>query len=150
MRLARSYTNTNNDREDLLQDIVLAIWQALPRFRNESSVKTFLFRIALNRSLTFLAQRKPVIQTGEEFEIVDSRRNPEKEFAKGQEQSRLMAAIHNLPIDYRQVITLTLEDLSYTEIADVLGISESNVGVRLNRARQMLRRLLEVPENERR
>ena len=58
----------------------------------------------------------------------------------------MFEAIHNLPIDYRQVITLTLEGMSYTEIAEILGIGESNVGVRLNRARQMLRRLLEVPQ----
>ena len=53
-------------------------------------------------------------------------------------------SIRRLPIPFRQVITLTLEGMSYAEIAEVLGINESNVGVRLNRARQMLRRLMEV------
>jgi len=62
------------------------------------------------------------------------------------EEARLISAIHDLPIEYRQVITLTLEGMSYTEIAEILGIGESNVGVRLNRARQMLRRRLEVPD----
>ena len=65
-------------------------------------------------------------------------------FAQEQEETRLFEAIHRLPIEYRQVITLTLEDMSYSEIAEVLGIGESNVGVRLNRARQMLRQLMET------
>jgi RNA polymerase sigma-70 factor (ECF subfamily) len=148
--LARSYTNSNSDRDDLFQDIALAIWKSLPRFRNESSERTFVFRIAINRAITFLAQRRQVTPISEETEVPDSRRNPEKEFVRDQETSRLTQAIHSLPIEYRQVITLTLEGLSYAEIADVLGIGESNVGVRLNRARQMLRKLLEVPTHERR
>jgi RNA polymerase sigma factor (sigma-70 family) len=59
-----------------------------------------------------------------------------------QQETRLLEAIHRLPVDYRLVITLTLEDMTYAEIADVIGISETNVGVRLNRARQMLREML--------
>jgi RNA polymerase sigma-70 factor (ECF subfamily) len=148
--LARSYTNNSSDRDDLFQDIALAIWKALPGFRNESSERTFVFRIALHRAITFLAQRRRVLPTSDEIEVLDSNRNPEKEFARDEEASRLTEAIHGLPIEYRQVITLTLEDLSYAEIADVLGIGESNVGVRLSRARQMLRKLLEVPTHERR
>ena len=89
-----------------------------------------------------------MMTSDEEIELPDPRPNPEKGLAKEQQETRLFEAIHRLPIEYRQVITLTLEDMSYTEMAEVLGISESNVGVRLNRARQMLRRLLEV-ENER-
>jgi len=76
--------------------------------------------------------------------LPDPRPNPEKGFVREQEEGRLFDAIQRLPIEYRQVITLTLEDMSYSEIAQVLGISESNVGVRLTRARQMLRGLMEV------
>lgn len=76
--------------------------------------------------------------------VPDPRPNPEKELAKEQQEARLFEAIHDLPLDYRQVITLTLEGMSYAEIAEILGLGESNVGVRLNRARQMLRRLLEA------
>jgi RNA polymerase sigma-70 factor (ECF subfamily) len=148
--LARSYTDNTSDRDDLFQDIALAIWKALPGFRNESSERTFIFRIALNRAISFLAQRRRVLPTSDETDVPDSQRNPEKEFARDQEASRLTGAIHSLPIEYRQVIILTLEGLSYAEIADVLGIDESNVGVRLNRARQMLRKVLEVPTHERR
>jgi RNA polymerase sigma-70 factor (ECF subfamily) len=150
LRLARSYTNNSSDRDDLFQDTALAIWQALPRFRNESSERTFVFRIALNRAITFLAQRRHSTPMNADLDVPDTRPNPENEFSRDQEESRLAGAIRGLSIEYRQVITLTLEGLSYAEIADVLGIGESNVGVRLNRARQMLRELLEVSLNERR
>ena len=130
----------------MFQDIALAIWQALPKFRGESSERTFIFRIAHNRAITYIAQRRRLTPTSEEIEIPDPRPNPERGFAKEQEEARLISAIHDLPIEYRQVITLTLEGMSYTEIAEILGIGESNVGVRLNRARQMLRRRLEVPD----
>jgi RNA polymerase sigma-70 factor, ECF subfamily len=143
-RLAASYTNNASDRDDLFQDIALAIWKALPGFRGESSERTFIFRIAHNRAITYISQRRPTSTSAEEMDLPDPRLNPEKDFAREQQEMRLFEAIHRLPVEYRQVITLTLEDMSYAEIADVLGIGESNVGVRLNRARQMLRELLEV------
>jgi RNA polymerase sigma factor (sigma-70 family) len=144
IRLAASYTNNRSDRDDLFQDIALAIWQALPRFRGESSERTFVFRIAHNRAITFLGQRWPAAIGDEEADLPDPRPNPERGFAEDQREARLFEAVHDLPMAYRQVITLTLEGLTYGEISEILGIGESNVGVRLNRARQMLRRRLEV------
>jgi RNA polymerase sigma factor (sigma-70 family) len=141
-RLATSYTRTPSDRDDLLQDIALAIWQALPRFRGECTERTFLFRIAHNRAITHITQRRPFAVVDENLEMPDPRPNPEAGFSQEQQTSRLFDAIHRLPIAYRQVMTLVLEDMSYAEIAEVLGIGESNVGVRLNRARQMLREML--------
>jgi RNA polymerase sigma factor (sigma-70 family) len=122
----------------------LAIWKALPQFRGESSERTFIFRIAHNRAITHIAQRRPLTASSDEIELPDPRPNPEKGLAREQQETRLLEAIHRLPIQYRQVITLTLEGMNYTDIADVIGISESNVGVRLNRARQMLREMLEA------
>jgi RNA polymerase sigma factor (sigma-70 family) len=139
-RLAASYTNTLSDRDDLLQEIAIAVWQALVRFRGECSERTFLFRIAHNRAIAYLARsRSQMARTTEEIEVPD----PESGLAQEQRAERLRQAVHLLPVAYRQVITLTLEGLGYEEIAEVLGISESNVGVRLSRARQMLRESLE-------
>jgi RNA polymerase sigma-70 factor (ECF subfamily) len=144
MRLAAAYTRTVSDRDDLFQEIVLAIWQALPGFRGESSERTFLFRIAHNRSVAYLARRNSVgIFSDEEEHVSDPRPDPEQEFAQEQERQHLFRAVRRLPILYRQVILLALEGLNYTEIADILALSESNVGARLNRARQMLRSFME-------
>ncbi len=71
------------------------------------------------------------------------RRIPRRDWLQDQRVERLKRAIHRLPVVYRQAITLSLEGLGYGEIAEVLGISESNVGVRLTRARQILRESLE-------
>jgi RNA polymerase sigma factor (sigma-70 family) len=157
-RLAASYTNTAADRDDLLQEIALAIWQAWPRFRGECSERTFLFRIAHNRAIAHLARsrsqmprsqmprsqmpRSQMQGSAEEIDVHDPAPDPESGLAQEQQAERLRRAVHRLPVAYRQVVTLTLEGLAYGEIADVLGISESNVGVRLTRARRILQELL--------
>lgn len=142
-RLAASYTNTPSDRDDLLQEIAMALWQALPRFRGECSERTFLFRIAHNRAIAHLARSRSQPVASEEVEVHDAAPDPEAGLAREQRVERLRRAIHQLPLVYRQVITLSLEGLGYGESAEVLGISESNVGVRLTRARQLLRESLE-------
>ena len=139
-RLAASYVGATPDRDDLLQDIIVAIWRALPRFRGECSERTFIFRIAHNRAIAYITRRQLPIQDAEdESEVEDSRPNPEQTLSAEQEGRRLLDAIQRLPVNQRQVVTLMLEGLSYSEIADVLGISDTNVGARLTRARQMLR-----------
>jgi len=142
-RLASSYVRGSGEREDLLQEIALAIWRALPLFRGESTERTFLFRIAHNRAITYLGKRRPAAGAADEPpEVEDTGPDPERRLSSEQEGQRLLRAIHELPIAYAQVVTLTLEGMSYAEIAEVLGISETNVGARLTRSREMLRRLL--------
>ncbi len=142
-RLAASYTNTAADRDDLVQEIALSIWRGLPHFRGECSQRTFLFRIAHNRVVTHVTRRRPQT-TAEYIDVPDSRPNPEAGLAREQQGERLRRAVHELPLLYRQVVTLMLEGMEYAEIAQVLGLSESNVGARLTRARQMLREKMEV------
>lgn len=142
-RVAATYTNTAGDRDDLFQEIAIAIWQALPRFRGECSERTFLFRIAHNRGIAWLSRHRALPAVDENIEPPDSRPDPEAGLQRHQEGQRLANAVGRLPLPYRQVITLTLEGMGYAEIAAVLGIAENNVGVRLNRARQMLRKILE-------
>jgi RNA polymerase sigma factor (sigma-70 family) len=144
LRLAGSYTNGASDRDDLFQDIALAIWQALPRFRGECSERTFIFRIAHNRAITRIAKRRPPLVPDDEAELPDPNPDPERRLSQEETEGRLLSAIHRLPIPYRQVITLVLEGMSYAEIASILGIGESNVGARLTRARQLLRTFMEV------
>jgi RNA polymerase sigma-70 factor, ECF subfamily len=141
-RLASSYESRAHAREDLLQDIRLAIWSALPRFRGEASRRTFIFRIAHNRALTHVWRRKRTGQFDEPEDVADARENPEASAIQDSNQARLVRAIRGLPIPFRQVITLTLEDLPHSEIAAILGISENNVAVRINRARKLLKEQL--------
>jgi len=146
-RLAGAYTNSSADRDDLFQETVLSIWQALPKFRGESSERTFIFRIAHNRAVTYLARRpnRP-IEPVEEQIIHDPHPNPEQQLARDQQRERLLSAIRRLPADYRRVIVLVLEGLNHAEVAEVLGLNVSNVAVRVNRAKQMLREQLQPEE----
>ena len=146
--MAASYTNTLSDRDDLLQEIAFAIWQALPRFRGDSSERTFVFRIAHNRGLTHRSRRRPDA-AGADLDIVagrlaDPRPGPEAAAREGERRERLREAVLSLPLEPRQILSLTLEGLSNLEIADVLGITENHVAVRLSRARKALRQILET------
>jgi RNA polymerase sigma factor (sigma-70 family) len=142
-RLAASYAGATSEQADLLQEIALALWQALPSFRGESSARTFLFRIAQNRCISHLARRRPTDSLDLlGIDPLDPGTTPDQALGAAQESGRLLAAVRQLPLKHRQVIVLALEDLDYREIAAVLGISENNVGVRMNRARAQLRELL--------
>jgi RNA polymerase sigma factor (sigma-70 family) len=145
-RLAFSYEAVASVREELVQEIALAIWQALARFRGECSERTFVYRIAHNRGLSHVWRRRPPHQPLEELEEfdqpVDPRPQPEDQATRTAQRVRLMSAIQSLPVTHRQMIVLMLEGLSHAEIAEVMGITENNVAVRLNRARKSLKSAL--------
>lgn len=147
-RLASSYESVPSRREDLLQEIAMAIWQALQHFRGECSERTFLYRIAHNRGLSYAWHRRRVEEPLDEFEAAhdptDPHPHPEEQTTQQHQKKRLLEAVQSLPVGHRQIIMLLLEDLSHSEIAEVLGISENNVGVRLNRARKALKLALGV------
>jgi RNA polymerase sigma factor (sigma-70 family) len=146
-RLAFGYERVAGAREELTQEIALAVWQALPHFRGECTERTFVYRIAHNRGLTHVCRRQPAHQPLDELspllEPVDPRPHPEQQVAITHQRDRLRSAIQRLPLAYRQVVMLMLEELPHGEIAEVLGITESNVAVRLNRARKALKEVLE-------
>lgn len=142
-RVAASYEADRALQDDLLQEILLAIHGALPRLRDESKLAAFVFRIAHNRAVTHIVRRTSQ-RRGDQSQITDDGLDtPESHVLADERARRLLAAIRRLPLPYRQVVTLVLEDLSYAEIAEVLGISQTNVGVRVNRAKALLREMLD-------
>jgi RNA polymerase sigma-70 factor (ECF subfamily) len=144
MRLCSAYADGAADRDDLFQDICFALWQALPRFRGECSLRTFVYRIGHNRGLTFRARAKRDATSLDDVAEPEAHGTPIDELID--ERSRadaLVAAVRRLPTLQREAIVLQLEGLTPREIADVLGISENNAAVRLTRARQALRLELE-------
>ena len=150
-RVAGSYEANPQLREDLFQEICLAIWQALPRFRGDCSERTFVFRIAHNRGLSHCWRRKDSPrQLPDDAEPPSHRPDPETVAVQAQGRNRLLDAVRRLPIGLRQVVTLTLEGLTTREVSEVLEITENNVAVRLTRARGMLRTALETAEGQRR
>ncbi len=145
-RLVASYSRSEADRADLLQDVALALWTALPAFRGDCSERTFLLRVAHNRALTFLSKRGPRTEDLDHHEgsvTASTGRSPAMAYERRERESALLASIRALPVSHRQVMTLLLEGLSHREIAAVLGTTENNVAVRANRARAAMRVLME-------
>jgi len=143
-RVASSYEADPALRDDLYQEICLAIWKALPAFRGESSSRTFVFRIAHNRGLSHGWREGRLPGPLEEPErLRDPAASAEDALERSQRRSRLLAAIRSLPLGARQVLTLRLEGLSFKEIAEVTGLTENNAMVRATRARQALKKILE-------
>jgi len=145
-RLAGAYTGGPQDREDLYQEILVAVWQALPRFRGDSSERTFVFRIAHNRAITFQERSRRNTPREPLPDLADGSPTPAEDAMARDAHARLRKAVHALPPPAREVVSLALEGLSNQEIAVVLGISGGNVAVRLHRARKTLRRALEPRE----
>ncbi len=138
-------------QEELFQEIALNIWRALPSFRADAAVKTFIARIAHNILATHVAKAVKTIKTEQNSESSSSnnehkcaRPTPYQSLDQSQRQQKLAQAIRQLKLEQQQVITLALEGMSYQEIADVLVISTNLVGVRLQRAKAALMQLLEA------
>jgi RNA polymerase sigma-70 factor, ECF subfamily len=146
-RLAGAWAIDRAGRDDLVQEIFIALWRALPRFRGESAERTFVFRVAMNRALTHRFRQPP---RGEPLDaashLADPGRSPEAEASTSEQRTRLLGALHALPPSHRQLLALSLEGLTTREIADVLGITENNAGVRLTRARRVLQESLQTPD----
>jgi RNA polymerase sigma-70 factor (ECF subfamily) len=142
-RIAASYERDRALREELLQEMIFAIVRALPRLQDTAKLKPFVFRIAHNRAVSHVASRmrEPTLDEWPEHLASDAP-DPEQELLSRERSARLLDAVRRLSLPYRQVITLLLEDLSYEEIAEALGLSVANVGVRVNRAKQQLSTLL--------
>src|SRR5579864_5452658 len=131
-RIAASYEANPNLAEELVQDILLALWSALAGFRHEASVRTFVARIANNRGVSHVqrALRLPPSQEISE-ELPSADNDPESEVIFRQREANLPGAVWRLPLSLRQVVMLTLEGLSPAEIASVIGISANAVAIRL-------------------
>ena len=142
-RLAGTYEHEPARAEDLYQEICLSIWKALPRWRGQSSIRTFIFRIAHNRGLTHgwreSKHRALSLQEAQEAqEARDPNADAEEKVDRRQRRRHLFAAVRELPLGLRQTVALKLEGLSGAEIAEVLGLSPGAVRVRLHRAQKIL------------
>jgi len=141
-RVAAGYADNDADRADLLQEIFVALWRALPRFRGEATERTFVFRVAQNRAISFRARRIRRSHVAVSEQLVDPRPSPDSRAEARSEREQLRRAIVALPDSWRDVVVLHLEGFAIGEIAALHGCSENSVSVRLSRARTRLRELL--------
>ena len=148
-RICRVYERDAEVRKDLYQEIMFQLWRALPSFGGASTVDTWIYRVALNTALAHVRRQSnrretmPLDDEHSESEAVSTTSDSEDELPELDEQSeRLHAAIQRLDGIDRMLVTMQLDGRSYREMAEVIGITESNVGVKLHRIRKALARML--------
>jgi RNA polymerase sigma factor (sigma-70 family) len=141
-RVSAAYEANFHLRQELLQEISLAVWQALEKFKGESSVKTYVLRVAHNKAITHVAYHAKQPRNDSYCEIETPQpshlTSTDVQIAQQQQIHTMLNEIRKMPIQTRQVVTMSMEGLSYSEIADACGISSTNAGVILNRARKTL------------
>lgn len=143
-RVAAAFERDTALREDLTQDILLAIWQALPKFRGDAPLQHFVLRIAHNRAASHALKASRAPRSAElDDRMPAATPNLETQAMQSESAQRLLAAVQQLPVDDRQLVTLALEGLPYKDIANLLDLTVNHVGVKLNRARKRLKTLME-------
>lgn len=143
-RLAASYESDAEAARDLTQEILVAVWRAWPAFRHQCAERTYVARIAHYRIATHIdravrePRRAPLAD-----DIPSLAMSPEEQVIRHDQREQLVALVRSLPVAYREVALLLLEDFTAAEVAQTLGISANAVAIRATRAREMLRALLE-------
>ena len=133
------YANGQDDLNDLFQETVLNLWKSFTRYRGDSTYNTWVYRIAMNTCITFLRRSSTRPQTIPMTTDV-ARLAAEEEDVAGQLRE-LYRLINQLGKLERALILLWLEERSYQEMADILGISKANVAVKLNRTKEKLKKM---------
>jgi RNA polymerase sigma-70 factor (ECF subfamily) len=152
LKVARAYSLNSEDCQDLVQEILLQVWRSLPQFQGRASACTWVYRVALNTSLGW--RRKERRRQVREQPLLEVESLPvagldgAEQAAEREIVQRLYAAIRQLPKTDSALVLLHLDGLSYRQMAEVLGISESNVGAKLNRAKKALGELMNEEPHE--
>ena len=136
------YANNRDDRKDLSQEIICQLWKSYKSFRGDSKFTTWMYKVALNTALLSLRRHFGRVRTETLKEQHADIPAEADDMEKHGQISRLYEAISQLGKLDRAIILLYLEQFSYKEISEVIGISESNVSVRLVRTKKKLKELL--------
>jgi RNA polymerase sigma-70 factor (ECF subfamily) len=146
LKVCHVYAWNPEDRQDLYQEILVQIWRSLPKLKDAAFINTWLYRVALNTALSFARKHKMEKEKTyncdhkELDELLNARVAPEAEI--NPQLTALFHAISRLDPMEKAVVTLFLEDLSYEQMAEVTGMTASNVGVSLHRAKKKLATLM--------
>ncbi|PRB02069.1 RNA polymerase subunit sigma-24 [Chryseobacterium sp. MYb7] len=132
-RLCMGYVNDTNLAQDLAQETFIIVWQQLPKFRNESSIGTWIFRIASNNCLRQIEKEKKFSKTDLPINLEEK-----KQESMEPQIQMLYQFISELPETDRIIISLELEEVKQAEIAHIVGLSESNIRVKIHRIKDKL------------
>lgn len=152
-KVIRAYASTLDDQDDLFQEILLQLWQSIPRYRGDAKETTWIYRVALNTALVWVRTQSRLRKKHDRIlaDAVEQQRVPAATDDPGRDDhlvERLYQAIRQLPVIDASLMLLHLDGVSYEEMAEVLGITKTHVGVRLNRAKKKLGEIMEGVNNE--
>jgi len=135
------YFRNKTDREDNFQEIVYQLWKSFPKIKNKNSIGSWIYAVSINTSISRLKKDSKMKYTDKIPEIKENSDFME-DMSNNEEFRQLLNAIHQLDEISRSVMLLYLEEKSYDEIASILGITSSNVGIRITRAKKQLKQML--------
>lgn len=135
-KIVRAYTSTPMDQDDLFQEIIIQIWNSIPAFRQECSISTWIYRISINTAIKWVGKEQKYYHT----ETTDNLQYllQENKVQIDERLTWLYREIQQLNEIDRSIALLLLDGFSYKEMAAILGITESNVGVKINRIKKQL------------
>lgn len=137
--LCYGYTGDDDIANDLMQETFMKVWQNLEKFRNQAMISTWIYRIAVNTCLSYLRVEKRQAKDELTDSIIETQAEELSE--KNEQVAALYKCISRLEENERIIITLALDEMPYSEIAEISGISEGNLRVKIHRIKQKLTEL---------
>ena len=135
------YAYNNTDRQDLFQEIVIQLWKAFPNFKGDAKISTWMYRIAINTAITGLRKAKQLITSYEPHTIPEHAVDEATSLQKEEQVKELYNAIDRLNQVEKAIVMLYMEDRSYEEMEEILGINQGNLRVKMNRIKDKLKQL---------
>lgn len=141
-KICRLYTTNQSDHNDLFQEITIQLWKNYPKFRGDAKFSTWMYRVALNTAISLYRKSTRNIKTQDISEIAFKIKSENYDNTEELQLKALYKAIHKLNDIDKALIFLYLEDKSFKEIAQTLGISSVNARVKMTRAKEKLKNIL--------
>jgi len=143
IKICRAYTDTEEDFQDYYQEVCLQLWKSRENFKGDSKWSTWVYRISLNVSLSLLKKDKKVNKKSVELQDLSTVAPQDLNPFNDESLKLLYIAIKKLSELDRAIILLYLEENSYQEIAEIMGLSPNNIGVKITRIKKKLKTLLD-------
>ena len=141
-KICRAYTKGEAQHKDLFQEISIQLFKAYPKFRGDAKFSTWMYRVAINTAISLYRKSKRQVQTSELFDNLKELEYIGYDDTKDRQVDLLYQAINKLNDIERALVLMYLDEKPYVEISDILGITEVNARVKMNRAKKKLKNIL--------
>lgn len=136
-KICNLYFSNRLEKEDYQQELIIQLWKAFPSFKNQSKFSTWMYRVCLNAAIDILRKEKTQPQFVK-FDNTEANKIVDNSDESSSNHEKLFQVINKLSAIDKAMITLYLDEFSYKEIAEIIGISEVNTGVKINRIKSLI------------